>query len=140
MQKAVLSLGSNIGDRDFYLAEAVRFIENSVGKIAEESSIIETEAWGFNAPPFLNQVIVVETALSPLQLLTQLQNIEKQLGRTSKSMIINEMPHYQDRTIDIDILYYDNLQLSTQELTIPHPLIEERDFVKIPLKELKIND
>ncbi len=140
MQKAVLSLGSNIGDRDFYLAEAVRFIENSVGKIAEESSIIETEAWGFDAPPFLNQVIVVETALSPLQLLTQLQNIEKQLGRTSKSTIINEMPHYQDRTIDIDILYYDNLQLNTPKLTIPHPLIEERDFVKIPLKELKIND
>ena len=137
--KAVLSLGSNLGDRHFYLTEATKHIEKQTGKIVEKSSVYETEAWGFDAPPFLNQVIVVLTSLSPWQLLEQLQNIEKQLGRTQKSKTVNEKTNYQNRSIDIDILLYDKLKINSEELTIPHPLIGQRDFVKIPLAELKIN-
>ena len=139
MQKAVLSLGSNLGDRSFYLTEATRLIGEKTGVVVEKSSVYETDSWGFDAPPFLNQVIVVETALSAWQLLEQLQDIEKQLGRTQKSETVHQKTTYHNRTIDIDILFYDNQTIHSTELTIPHPLIQQRDFVKMPLDELKIN-
>jgi len=139
MQKVVLSLGSNLGDRYFYLAETERYIEEKIGAVVEKSSVYETESWGFDAPPFLNQVIVVQTSLSPWQLLEKLQNIEKQFGRTIKSKTVNQKTTYHNRTIDIDILLYDNQTINSETLTIPHPLIHQRDFVKIPLDELKIN-
>jgi len=139
MQKAILSLGSNLGDRHFYLAEAAKCIEEKTGKIIEKSSVYETESWGFDAPPFLNQVIVVQSSLSPYQLLEKLQDIEKQLGRTTKSETVNQKTNYHNRTIDIDILLYGNHKINSAKLTIPHPLIQQRDFVKIPLNELKIS-
>jgi 2-amino-4-hydroxy-6-hydroxymethyldihydropteridine diphosphokinase len=139
MQKTVLSLGSNLGDRNFYLAEAIRLIGDRAGIIMEKSSVYETESWGFDAPPFLNQVIVVETSLSPWQLLETLQDIEKQLGRTQKSKTVHKKTTYHNRTLDIDILLYGNQKINSDELTIPHPLIPQRDFIKVPLNELKIN-
>ena len=139
MQKTVLSLGSNVGNRHFYLAEAERLITEKAGEVLMKSSVYETEAWGFEAHPFLNQVLVVQTSLSPWQLLEKLQEIEKQLGRHVKSKTVNKKTTYHNRTIDIDILLYDNQTINSDKLTIPHPLIHQRDFVKIPLNELKIN-
>ena len=139
MQKAVLSLGSNLGDRLFYLVEAAKLIAEKAGEIVMKSSVYETEAWGFEAPPFLNQALVVQTSLSPWQLLEKLQNIEKQLGRNMKSKTVHKKINYHSRTIDIDILLYGNHNINSSELTIPHPLIHQRDFVKMPLDELKIN-
>lgn len=138
MVKAVISLGSNIGEREEYLCEANRLIENQIGEIVESSSVYETDSWGFESSRFLNQVIIVSTELPPLDLLSKLKEIEIRLGRTEKTGYINDKPKYQDRTIDLDILLYDDLTMVSPELTIPHPHMWERDFILQPLKELKL--
>ena len=94
------------------------------------SAVYSTESWGFESPLFFNQVIVVETALNPIDLLGQTQLIETDMGRIKKST------HYEARIIDIDLLFYDNLHIETPELTIPHPRIAMRKFVLIPLNEI----
>jgi len=137
--RAVIGLGSNQGCREFYLAFSIRLIEWEVGSVVQSSSVIETPSWGFEAPPFLNQVVVVDTELSPLQLLDALQSIERRLGRTQKSTVVDGKPVYHDRTIDLDILDYDRMQYHDERLTLPHPHIAEREFVLAPLRELNIN-
>jgi 2-amino-4-hydroxy-6-hydroxymethyldihydropteridine diphosphokinase len=137
--RAVIGLGSNQGCREFYLALSIRLIEWKVGCVVQTSSVIETPSWGFEAPPFLNQVIVVDTELSPLQLLDTLQSIERQLGRTQKSTVVDGKPVYHNRTIDLDILDYDRMKLQNDRLTLPHPHIAEREFVLVPLRELGID-
>lgn len=138
MAKAVISLGSNIGKREEYLREANRLIKIEIGEIVESSSVYETDSWGFESSRFLNQVIIVSTELPPLDLLSKLKEIEIRLGRTEKTGYINDKPKYQDRTIDLDILLYDDLTMVSPELTIPHPHMWERDFILQPLKELKL--
>lgn len=137
--RAVIGLGSNIGDRGFYLQSARFLIEQELGSIVLRSSVIETPSWGFKASPFLNQVIVMETSLGPLELLDGLQAIERKLGRTQKSFVKDGKPVYHDRTIDLDILDYDRMQYHDDRLTLPHPHIAERDFVLASLNELNIN-
>ena len=137
--RAVIGLGSNQGCREFYLALSIRLLEWEVGSVVRSSSVIETPSWGFKAPPFLNQVIVVDTELSPLQLLDALQSIERRLGRTQKSTVVDGKPVYHDRTIDLDILDYDRMPFHDERLTLPHPHIAEREFVLAPLRELNIN-
>ena len=137
--RAVIGLGSNKGDREFYLQSARFLIELELGSIVLRSSVIETPSWGFDSSPFLNQVIVMETALSPLELLDGLQAIERKLGRTQKSYMKDGKPVYHDRTIDLDILDYDRMQYHDSRLTLPHPHIAERDFVLASLNELNIN-
>ena len=100
--RVVIALGSNKGCREFYLALSVRLIEWEIGSVVRSSSVIETPSWGFEAPLFLNQVIVVDTELSPLQLLDTLQSIERRLGRTQKSEVMDGKPVYHDRTIDLE--------------------------------------
>lgn len=130
---AYLSLGSNLGDRYATMLKAIDMLGNEVGIVDRLSSMLETEPWGFqSANKFLNMCVRVLTTLSPLQLLAATQNIERGLGRMVKSVD----GHYHDRPIDIDILMYDDLHISTKELTLPHPLMEERDFVMIPLREI----
>lgn len=130
---AYLSLGSNLGDRYATMLKAIDMLGNEVGIVDRQSSMLETEPWGFqSANKFLNMCVSVLTTLSPLQLLAATQNIERGLGRMVKSVD----GHYHDRPIDIDILMYDDLHISTKELTLPHPLMEERDFVMIPLREI----
>lgn len=119
-----------MGDRDENIRKAVRYIEEEQIKIIKQSSIIETEPVG--GPPqdkFLNLVIEIQTAFSPHDLLKTLKNIEKKLGRIKT---IQDGP----RPIDLDILLYDDIQLSTPELTIPHPRMLSRDFVMKPLQEI----
>lgn len=134
--RAVIGLGSNLGNRRFYLELANRLIEWKVGVIVQRSSVIETPAWGFDSAPFLNQVVVVGTSLEPLELLDELQTIERKLGRTQKSSVVEGVPVYHDRTIDLDILFYDELRYHDERLTLPHPHIAEREFVLVSLREL----
>lgn len=137
--RAVIGLGSNKGNRQFYLTLSVRLIEWEIGKVVQASSVIETPSWGFESDPFLNQVIVVETEMPPTELLDALQSIERRLGRTQKSQIVEGKPVYHARTIDLDILDYDRMQYHDDRLTLPHPHIAEREFVLISLRELNLN-
>ena len=137
--RAVIGLGSNQGCREFYLALSIRLIEWEVGSVVQSSSVIETPSWGFEAPSFLNQVIVVDTGLPPLRLLDALQSIERRLGRTQKSAVVDGKPVYHDRTIDLDILDYDGMRYQDDRLTLPHPRVAEREFVLAPLRELGID-
>ena len=133
MHTVYLSLGSNLGDKEQNLASAVSEIVRRIGDITAQSAFLETEPWGFDSEnTFLNAAICVETELSPYELLHTTQQIERDLGRKQKS----EKGQYHDRIIDIDILLYDDLHLQTPELTIPHPLMQQRDFVLIPLTEI----
>jgi len=137
--RTVIGLGSNKGNRKFYLQFSICLIEWEVGHVVQASSVIETPSWGFESAPFLNQVIVVETDMTPLELLDALQAIERKLGRTQKSTVVDGKPVYHDRTIDLDILDYDRKPYHDDRLTLPHPHIAEREFVLAPLRELNIN-
>lgn len=133
MHTVYLSLGTNLGDKEANINRAIEKINDSVGTVLRTSSFIKTEPWGFDSSnTFLNAALCVETNLSPGQLLNATQLIEREMGRTHKS--VNRV--YHDRLIDIDILLYDDISISTPALTIPHPLMQERDFVMIPLREI----
>lgn len=135
MPTTYLSLGSNLGDRKQLLHTAINEIAERVGRIEAISSCIETEPVGFDSVHlFLNMAVRVTTELDPYELLKVLKQLERDLGRTRKS---HDGVHY-DRTIDIDILLYDNLEVNSEELQIPHPRMWERDFVMRPLKEILI--
>lgn len=135
MPTTYLSLGSNLGDRKQLLHTAINEIAERVGRVEAISSCIETEPVGFDSVHlFLNMAVRVTTELNPYELLKVLKQLERDLGRTRKS---HDGIHY-DRTIDIDILLYDNLEVNSEELQIPHPRMWERDFVIRPLKEILI--
>lgn len=135
MPTTYLSLGSNLGDRKQLLHTAINEIAERVGRVEAISSCIETEPVGFDSVHlFLNMAVRVTTELNPYELLKVLKQLERDLGRTRKS---HDGVHY-DRTIDIDILLYDNLEVNSEELQIPHPRMWERDFVMRPLKEILI--
>lgn len=128
-----LSLGSNIGQRRQTLQQAVRMIGEKVGTVERVSHLIETEPWGFSSPhSFLNVCVCVLTEMDPHQVLALTQDIERCLGRKCKSV----GGVYHDRPIDIDILLYDDLHINTPDLVIPHPLMYQRDFVMVPLREI----
>jgi len=119
MPAAYILLGSNIGDKATFLKQAIHEIENSCGEITKKSSIYETEPWGFKSQnSFYNQVISINTNLQPEALLEVLLSIEIDLGR------IRSGKGYSSRTIDLDILFYDNLIIKNNRLIIPHPKIE----------------
>jgi 2-amino-4-hydroxy-6-hydroxymethyldihydropteridine diphosphokinase len=129
MSIAYLGLGTNLGDRKENLSKAIEAISLKMS-ISKQSSLYETTAWGYtDQPDFLNQVIQVETNLSPLRLLNFLKKTEVELGRV-------ENFRYGPRLIDIDILFYDDLVITTSRLQIPHPKITERAFVLVPLNEI----
>ena len=131
-ERVFIALGSNIEPRKDFMDKAIAAIQ-TFGELVNASSIIETEPFGFESETnFLNAVIEIKTDLSPRSLLLKLQEIEKKLGRKSKSQNKN----YSSRTIDLDILYFGKQILVSPELTIPHPEIFNRDFVLTPLKEI----
>lgn len=133
MPTVYLSLGTNLGDKPRNLLSAIARIETEVGMVVRQSAFHETEPWGFESEnTFLNAAVRVETTLSPDDLLAATQRIEREMGRTEKS----RGGIYHDRLIDIDILLYDDLHISTPALTIPHPLMNEREFVLTPLREI----
>jgi len=129
-----LGLGSNLGDKVWNLSEAIRLIAERVGQVVRQSSFIETEPWGFRSDnTFLNAVILCETDKTPREVLLLTQQIERDMGRRQKSVSVG----YIDRTIDIDILLYDDLTVDEPDLKIPHPLMHQRDFVMRPLEEIQ---
>jgi 2-amino-4-hydroxy-6-hydroxymethyldihydropteridine diphosphokinase len=131
MVQAFIGLGSNVGDRLWYLQQAVRCLRERVGvQVMKASSIYETEPVGAAGQAwFLNGVVEVETTLSPAMLLEKTQAIEHELGR--------DTPYrWGPRTIDLDILLYDDIQVRTPSLEIPHAELCHRAFVMIPLLEL----
>lgn len=131
--KVYLGLGSNLGDCRKNLERAIRLIGDRVGQVIRQSSFIETEPWGFESPnKFMNAVILCETTRSPREVLLLTQQIERDMGRMKKSV----SGGYADRAIDIDILLYDDVTIDEPDLKIPHPLMHQRDFVMIPLKEI----
>lgn len=135
-----LGLGSNLGDREENIRKAISLIDERVGKVLRQSSLIETDPWGFESSNrFLNAVILCETTLTPRQVLKATQKIERELGRKKKLIANGQQPraNYKDRPIDIDILLYDDLTVDEPDLKIPHPLMHERDFVMIPLNEIR---
>lgn len=132
-----IGLGSNLGDRSALLDEALRLIDERVGRVVRVSSYYETEPWGFQSDNlFLNAAALVITTLSPQHCLKETQHIERQLGRVDKTVD----GAFQDRPIDIDLLMYDDLEVNEPDLTLPHPHIEEREFVQIPLQEILDED
>ena len=136
--KVYLGLGSNLGDRNAHIEQAIALIHERVGEVVRRSSFIETEPWGFESEnKFLNGVILCETELTPRQLLKATQKIERELGRKKKSASSHISHLYKVRPIDIDILLYDDLTIDEPDLKIPHPLMEQRDFVMIPLREIQ---
>ena len=137
MAVVYLGLGSNLGDREENIWRAVDLLEEYIGELLKCSSLLETEPVGFRSKHhFLNAVASFETRLAPDALLDETQAIERELGRTQKSR--NGI--YHDRTIDIDLLMYlvegASVNISTQRLTLPHPHMEEREFVLKPLREI----
>lgn len=131
-ENLVLLLGSNSGNRIEVLNKAISNIHQKLGKILQTSSVYESKAWGFEGNDFLNQIVVVKTDKSSLDCLKITQEIEKHLGRLNKSQ--NEI--YENRLIDIDLLFHGDLVFQNEELTIPHPRIQDRRFTLVPLLEL----
>lgn len=133
MNIVYLLTGANIGDPRQQLKDAKVEIAERVGKIIKESSVYESEAWGVEDQPiFLNQVLEVITPLSAAKVLQTIQQIELVLGRIRAQ-------RWGSRTIDIDILYYNNDIIHEPDLQVPHPYIQERNFTLIPLSEIAPN-
>lgn len=128
----VLLLGGNVGDRLLHLKRTADLLSAQWGNAILKSSIYETAAWGFESEDFYNMAIVFESDLEARECLKITQNIEKELGRKAKS----KDGQYRARVMDIDILFYGEDVIDSEDLVIPHPRIEERRFVLEPLKEI----
>ena len=133
MYQVYLSLGTNLGNRKRNIREAIDKIGEQIGVVKRQSALYETKPWGYSSPnDFINVCVLVLTPMAPRQVLEATQRIEREMGRTLKSVD----GEYHDRIIDIDILMIDDLVINEPDLHVPHPLMEERDFVMIPLKEI----
>lgn len=131
MNNIFLGIGSNLGDRERNLNEAIAKITKATGPLVATSSVYETEPWGFQSDNlFLNMVIKIKTDLSPAGLLEEIFLMEENIGR------IRSKIQYSSRLIDIDILLFDNLIIAGENLEIPHPRMHERRFVLVPLFEI----
>ncbi|MFU8843203.1 MAG: 2-amino-4-hydroxy-6-hydroxymethyldihydropteridine diphosphokinase [Bacteroidales bacterium] len=131
MNDTYILLGGNSGDREMLLREAIRLIADEAGHISRQSSIYETEPWGFlSDSPFLNQAILLHTGFGPEVLLSKLLSIENKLGRKRASS------GYVSRTIDLDILLFNDEIISSKKLQVPHPRLQLRRFAMVPLDEI----
>ena len=125
-----LLLGSNMGNSQDLIGQAKKHIAKQIGPIGRESGLYQTAAWGnTQQPDFLNQVIFIETTLTPMQVMIAILDIEKKMGRIRT---VKNAP----RIIDIDILFYNKMIIDEEDLQVPHPQISTRRFVLVPLKEL----
>ena len=133
MYHVYLSLGTNLGNRKRNIREAIEKIGEQIGVVDRQSALYETKPWGYSSPnDFINSCVLVLTTMAPRQVLEAAQRIEREMGRTLKSVD----GEYHDRIIDIDILMIDDLVINEPDLHVPQPLMEERDFVMKPLKEI----
>lgn len=126
-----IGLGSNRGDRMQYLKDALHQLKQT-GTFVKSSAVYETPSWGYESDqPYLNAVVKLETLLSPEEVLTSLHAIEADSGRTRSAVI-----RYTDRTLDLDLLYYDSLVKDTEHINVPHPRIAQRNFVLKPMLDI----
>ena len=132
--QVVLSLGSNLGNKQENIQLAIDLIHNSVGTVIKISSLYQSPSWGFESENFYNCAILIHTTKTPQKVLSKLLKIEKDLGR--KRLETNE---YEARTIDIDIIYWNDEIIESENLTIPHPKMQKRLFVLLPLQDLKLD-
>ncbi len=134
MHKVFLEIGGNLGDKSENLKRAFSLIGEALGEIIEYSSVYESPPWGFHAEEnFWNQIVVINTEHSPEELLANIHEVEKNFsGRQLKD-------EYSSREMDIDILYFDDIYMETDTLIIPHPHIQKRLFVLVPLSEIAPN-
>lgn len=132
MYQVYLSLGTNLGNRKRNIREAIDKIGEQIGVVKRQSALYETKPWGYSSPnDFINACVLVLTPMAPPGV-GATQRIEREMGRTLKSVD----GEYHDRIIDIDILMIDDLVIDEPDFHVPHPLMEERDFVMKPLKEI----
>lgn len=140
MAKAIIIAGGNIGDMKPRLRQAQQFINNEIGIVLRCSHVYKSDAWGFTSDDeFMNQAMVVDTELTPEELLAALHDIEDRMGRDREAEAAEKArtgEPYSSRIIDLDILFYDDMEINTPDLTIPHPLIQERAFIMAPLFEI----
>ncbi|MBR3626931.1 MAG: 2-amino-4-hydroxy-6-hydroxymethyldihydropteridine diphosphokinase [Bacteroidales bacterium] len=133
MSRIYLGIGSNLGDKEQNIKTALKLVEERVGKIIIQSSICKTMPWGFHSDNiFFNAAACVETNLTPMQVLSVIKMIEMEMGRTSKS----SQGMYADRIIDLDLLFYEDQVINEVMLTVPHPLLQYRMFVLMPMTEI----
>lgn len=132
MARIYLGLGSNLGDKEAYLLKAIELINEQIGPIVARSVFFVSEPWGYESEnTFLNACVAAETTIDPRQCLRLIKGMERALGRPEKLT-----GDYQDRVIDLDILFYDDLVLQDADLILPHPLLHLRRFVLEPLAEI----
>jgi len=130
MSLVYLLLGANLGDRFSQMSRAFNEIDSQIGSVIKCSALYQTEAWGKEEePPYLNQVVCLETKLALHDLLRTINQIEDKLGRTRKLK-------WESRLIDIDILFYDDVIVNDPDLIVPHPYIHKRKFTLVPLCEI----
>lgn len=131
MPIAYLLLGGNLGDRKANMEKAVTLLQTNAGEVIEKSSLYESQPWGFDdIHAFYNLAVAIKTTLNPYELLDKIHTIENELGRVRHSQ------QYSSRTMDIDILFYDNRVIASKLLTIPHLQLPNRRFVLEPMNEL----
>jgi len=132
MNRVYLALGTNLGNKPVNLLHAIGYLSDEIGFFSAISSVYETQPQGYESEnDFLNMVVCVKTLLTPDEILTITQSIEKRMGRAKKTK-----DSYQDRIIDIDIIAYNNLILQTENLQLPHPLFHLRRFVLEPFNKI----
>jgi 2-amino-4-hydroxy-6-hydroxymethyldihydropteridine diphosphokinase len=132
--RAYIEIGGNMGDKLQLISKAKEMLENTRCSIVAESSVYETEPWGFiDSQNFYNQVVEVVTQCTAHELLSHLQDIENRLGR------VRGKQQYMSRTMDLDILFYNNEIINTEQLEVPHPRLHLRKFVLVPLNEVAQN-
>lgn len=139
MHTTTLLIGGNQGDRHQLIAQATEQIRERIGSVVALSGVYETEPWGaFEDQPqsFLNRALLVETRLAPLEVLHEALIIEAALGRSRSSGNAGTTKLYHSRPMDIDLIFYDDMVMDTEELTLPHPRMHLRRFVLEPLAEI----
>ncbi|MBK9509677.1 MAG: 2-amino-4-hydroxy-6-hydroxymethyldihydropteridine diphosphokinase [Cytophagaceae bacterium] len=130
MNRLILGLGTNLGDKNSNLQEAINLIESEIGTIKKKSSVYETQAWGVeNQDNYYNMAIEIETNFWPFKVLNMILAIEEKMGRIRSKK-------WESRIIDIDILFFNEVSISSENLSIPHPYIQKRRFVLEPVCEI----
>jgi deoxyguanosine kinase len=132
--QVILSLGSNLGNRLEYLELAIQALHQNIGTVIYVSNLYETPAWGFESDSFYNIAVLLHTRMTPLKLLKRILKIESSLGRTRKST-----DYYQARTLDIDIIAWNEETIHHEDLKVPHPKMQDRKFVLQPMLDLPLN-